>query len=616
MNKYHSPVRFDFAGRKGIRENADQRVVTRRNRLALIKVASVVWGGVLIWRLLSLQIADVEFWQSWAAKQHHGELLVASERGPIYDRNKSILTVSVPAGSIYVRPRSIKDPQETAQKIAAVLEMPAEVVLSKISSTSPFVWIKRQVPKVKATAVEALELPGVGYFIESRRFYPHTFAASNLLGRVGIDGNGLSGIEAAYEQTLRGDAVKTRVVRDALGKSIRSEDHINDFRLPKGDPIQLTIDATIQMILDEELEAGRRKANAESGMAVMVDADTGEILALSQAPLINLNEASKVTRSQLRNKVIETIFEPGSIMKPLVAAAAIEMGLVKASDYINCENGAYRYGGRTINDVHGAGIIPVHDIIVRSSNIGMTKIGTLLGKERLYEALRTYGFGGLIDLNLPGQTAGILRHHSKWATVDIATHSFGQGIAVTPLQIVRGLSAIVNGGYLPTLRIVQGTTVPLPQRILSTSTAEIVREMMFDVVEDDRGTAKRAQMKNVRVGGKTGTAQKARDNGRGYEPGAYIASFVGFVDAHAIGIQKNLVLAVIIDEPNTTSIYGGTLAAPVFKRVVKRTLHHLATAKGIQAPAIGSQKPVAIPVKKGVETPLNTEVFVRTGYSS
>jgi cell division protein FtsI (penicillin-binding protein 3) len=606
MNKYHAPVRFDFAARVEKRRGVDELSSHRRKRLAFLKVLSLFWGGLLIWRLFSLQVSDVSFWQNWASKQHQTKMTIASERGPIYDRNQTLLTVSVPAGSVYVRPKQVKDPVATARQVAAVLDISTEKVAAKLRSKSPFVWIQRQVPRVKAVEVAGLELPGVGYFVESRRFYPHNFAASSLLGRVGIDGNGLSGIEAAYEQHLKGDEVKAHLVRDALGKGIRSDRHIGDFELPKGAPLQLTVDATMQMILDEELESGRRRANAESAMAVMMDADTGEILAMSQAPLVNFNEDGRITRAELRNKVVETVFEPGSIMKPLVTAAAMEMGLVKPDDYIDCEKGHFRFGGRTINDVHGSDVISVHDIVVRSSNIGMTKIGSLLGKQRLYEALRTYGFGDVVNLNLPGQTSGILRHHKGWATVDIATHSFGQGIAVTPLQMVRAVSSIVNGGYLPEVSLLKDKVPSQRRRILSERTTAAVREMMFGVVEDDRGTARRARMKNVRVGGKTGTAQKARDDGRGYEPGAYIASFVGFVDAKQIGIERKIVLAVIIDEPNTTSIYGGTLAAPVFKRVIKRTLHHLSTSSGL--------KRAIVPGKARQES-RNLPGFVRASFS-
>ncbi len=560
--------------------------IQRLTRIRIIMIGAVLWSGLLIWRLYSLQIADFERWEDWASKQHLSEFTVAAERGTIVDRNGELLAVSVPSGSIYVRPRQVKDKAKTAETLAKMLELKVSDVEEKLNAKSPFVWVKRQVHKVLAEDVVKLDLPGVGSMLEPRRYYPYNHAAATLIGRVGIDGLGLSGIEAAYEKQLQQSAVRTVFARDALGKPLHVIDTGVDAKtleMPKGADLQLTIDAPLQVILDEELEQGRIAANAKNAFAVMVDADTGEILALSEAPLINFNETQKVASSKLKSLVVESVFEPGSIMKPLVAAYAIEQGVARPNDMIDCEHGRYQVGRKTIKDVHGAGVITLNDVVVRSSNIGMTKIGMRLGKERLYRGLRDYGFGSTVDLGLPGQTPGILRPVEKWALVDVATHSFGQGVAVTPLQIVRAVSVIANGGYLPNISIVKGAQSDKEsKRILSTRTAELAQEMMYGVVENEHGTGKKAALTNVRVGGKTGTAQKARKNGRGYEPGAYIASFVGFVDASKVGINRRMVLAVMVDEPKGGVIYGGVLAAPIFKRVMQRSLHRLTAVKGLQ----------------------------------
>jgi cell division protein FtsI (penicillin-binding protein 3) len=536
----------------------------------------------VIARLVSLQITASNRWQDWAVRQHLSEVMVASERGPIYDRNDKLLAVSVPAGSIYVRPKQIKDKDQVAQTLATTLKLPVKTVRAKLDSTKPFVWIERQLPRPLADKVEGMKLPGVGLVVESKRFYPYNHAASTLIGRVGVDGFGLSGIEGAFDKKLQGEHRRLELRRDAYGNFIDLSPEGGAIELPRGEPLRLTIDAALQTIVDEELMEGREKANAKHAMAVMLDAETGEILAMSQAPGVNFNSKLQGSGGDLKNLILETVFEPGSIMKPIVAAAAIDAGVARATELVDCENGRLRFGPHTIKDVHPSGVISIHDVVVRSSNIGMTKIGVKLGEERLYRALRNFGFGELSGLGLSGESAGILRPISAWAKVDVATHSFGQGIAVTPLQMVRAVSAIANGGRLPSLHLIADNSEVTLRRVLSESAAREGRDMMYGVVEDDHGTGSNAVIRGVRVGGKTGTAQKARANGRGYEPGSYIASFVGFADGGAIGVNRVLSLIVAVDEPRTTSIYGGTLAAPVFQRIMQRSLHFLSTRQDIK----------------------------------
>lgn len=329
-------------------------------------------------------------------------------------------------------------------------------------------------------------------------------------------------------------------------------------------------------------------------MAVMIDSDTGEIIALSQSPSYNFNNPSNSSKNELRNLLVEAVFEPGSVMKPMVAAAAVDAGVVKPHDMINCENGRFPFSKHTIKDVHPSGIIPFYDVVVRSSNIGMTKVGIRMGSNRLYSYLRKFGFGQSSELGLAGESAGILRGEPSWSKVDVATHSFGQGVAVTPLQIVRAVAAIANGGVLPKLSVVideQG--IPEGRRIISEKAAEAAREMMYGVVEDEHGTGGKAKIEGFRVGGKTGTAQKASPHGRGYMAGAYVASFVGFVDGGPVGVSRNLTAMVIMDEPHAKSIYGGTLAAPVFQKVMDRTFRFLATKS--QLGASQSRSPFIVP---------------------
>ncbi len=551
-------------------------------RLRMLGFFSLLWVAGLVWRLYSLQIADFETWQDWALKQHVSELQIASERGPVLDRNGKFLAVSVPAESVYVRPKQIADKDKAARELARLLEMKVSDLSVKLKSKQPFVWIKRQIPRFQAENLATLSLPGVGTVIESRRFYPYNQASSALIGKVGIDGIGLSGIESLFEKRLHVEHVKTQVTRDAFGKITQfvsdDDDKEAPFALPKGNPLRMTIDADLQIIMDEELEQGRKAANAKQAMAVMVDSDTGEIVALSQSPSYNFNIPSAGSKNELRNLLIEAVFEPGSVMKPIVAAAAIDAGVATPRDIIDCENGRFPFSTHTIKDVHPSGVISFRDVIVRSSNIGMTKVGIRMGSDRLYSYLRKFGFGQSTKLGLAGESGGILRPVGGWSKVDVATHSFGQGVAVTPLQVVRAVAAIANGGVLPQLSVVMDDYgIPKGERIISEKAAELARDMMFGVVEDEHGTGGNAKIEGLRVGGKTGTAQKAAQQGRGYQAGAYVASFVGFADGTPMGVRRNLTTMVIMDEPHGKSIYGGTLSAPVFQRVMERSFKFLST---------------------------------------
>lgn len=591
-----SLIGFDFALSRRPSTSTASLAKGRPLRLRLIGLGALLWVGVLVTRLYSLQISDFETWQDWAVKQHVTDVEIASERGPILDRNGKLVAVSVPAESVYVRPRQIKDKERVARELSRALGVKPAVIGEKLSSKQPFVWVKRQLPRHEVRRITELGLAGVGTVLESRRFYPYNNAASSLIGKVGTDGVGLSGIESIYERKLHQEHVKTRAGKDAFGKIIQTgiTEGEEPFSPPRGDALRLTLDADLQIIMDEELEIGRKNANAKQAMAVMIDSDTGEIISLSQSPSFNFNNPSRGSKNELRNLLVEAVFEPGSVMKPLVAAAAFDLGVVRSRELINCENGRFPFSKHTIKDVHPSGIIPFYDVVVRSSNIGMTKVGIRMGSERLYSYLRRFGFGRSSNLGLPGESAGILRPEQTWSKVDVATHSFGQGVAVTPLQVVRAVASIANGGILPELSVVIGEGgIPSGNRIVSEKAAEAAREMMYGVVEDEHGTGGNAKIVGLRVGGKTGTAQKASPNGRGYQAGAYVASFVGFADGAPLGISRNLTAMVIIDEPRAKSIYGGTLAAPVFQKIVERSFKFLATKNqlGVATP----REPMLVP---------------------
>lgn len=549
----------------------------RATRIRVFGALCLVWLGVIVWRLAELQLSSDSQWLNRSQRQHTTEITISSARGTIFDREKRMLAVSVPAGSVFVRPRQVRDKATTAQLVAETLGLPVGDVRKSLESTKPFVWIARQVPRVFADRITALNITGVGSMLESRRFYPYNHAASTLIGKVGVDGFGLSGIERRYEDQLHGQHHTDHGQRDALGNFISMGDPARFVELPKGANIELTIDAVLQTTLQEELERGRASANAKEALGVMVDAYSGEVLALGHAPSVNFNVASRHTKSDLAEPVLESVFEPGSVMKPFVAAAAMQEGLVTSSELIDCESGRLSFGGHLIKDVHPIKSVSFYDVVVQSSNIGMTKVGARLGSDRLFEYLDRFGFGRSLGLGLPGETRGILRPVSSWARVDLATHSFGHGMAVTPLQVVRAFSSLVNDGVMPELSIIKSGTGNAARgvRVLRPEVTGEVRRMLIGAVEEAKGTGGKARIDGAVVGGKTGTAQVPSKDGRGYAPGAYIASFVGFAEVPEVRLPFLPVLMISIVEPDTTSIYGGTLAAPVFQRVMKRTLSHL-----------------------------------------
>ena len=571
-----------------------RRPVRRRSiseaRFAILFLLAAFWCVGLVARLYVLQISDASSWRNWAARQHTANLEVAEPRAEIVDRMGRPLAVSVPSGSLFVRPRQVKDRQKTARVLAQELGMPERTVLQAMNEQKSFVWLSRQLPRATVDRVLTLGLDGVGSVNESKRVYPFREAAGSLIGKTNVDGVGISGLELQFDRALRGRTEATSIRRDALGNVIDVSEVGLTVDRSENSPLRLTLDGALQAIADEELERGRWEAKAKGAVALLIDAETGDVLALSQVPTVNINNAVSDSKS-LANRAVEAVFEPGSIVKPLIAGLAMDAGLTNEDEMIDCENGRFGIGGRTIKDVHPSKVISLRDVIIRSSNIGIAKIGIRMGPERLYDGLRMLGFGTDTRLGLPGESDGILRPVSKWARIDIATHSFGQGLAVTAPQLARSMAAVVNGGILPRLRVVQGNGEGEGVRVFSKRTAASIAEMMHAVVDDEHGTGGKAAISGVIIGGKTGTAQKAREDGRGYADGKYIAGFAGFADATPIGLNQKLALMVVVDEPSS-AIYGGVVAAPVFRRIMQRVLHHLSTEQHLNGEADESVVPI------------------------
>ena len=549
-------------------------------RIRLLGLAFIV-GFVLVgWRAFSLQVLQEREWIERADRQHQKTIPLIPQRGTIFDRNGEALALSMEIDSIFAEPRKLVDREQAARLLAPILDLPLATLRAKLAGERGFVWLKRQVPPEQAKRVRNLKLEAVGTIKEHKRFYPNSTVGAQLIGFTGLDPNGLEGLEAAYDKNLLGRGGYLVMERDALGRGIGAG--IPEVQgATRGHDLHLTIDENLQYIADRELAVAIQEYNARAGVVIVLEPDSGRILALANQPEFNPNAVSRYKRENWRNRAISDTFEPGSTMKVFVMASALNEGVVTPNQLVHCENGSYRVGGRTIHDHHPYGILTAEDVLKVSSNIGSAKIGKMLERKRLHSYLRDFGFGQRSGIDLRGEEIGILRDPSRWFEIDIATISFGQGVSVTPLQLAVATGAIANGGYLmePYLvekitdsagQVIEERQPKMVRQVVKSEVAARVARMMEAVTADDRGTGTKARVPGFRVAGKTGTAQKVDPVTGGYSADKRIASFVGFVPAEA----PRLVVLAMIDEPRG-QVYGGLVAAPVFARVATQSLHYL-----------------------------------------
>lgn len=529
-------------------------------------------------RAFYLQVLNNDRLVKLAEKQHQRIVALTPARGAIYDRTNAPFAVSIEMDSCYAETRNMDNiPQEAAQ-LAPLLGYGVQELEAKLKGAKNFVWLARRIPPEQARKVKALGLEGVGFVKESKRFYPNSQVAAHVVGFTGIDPGGLEGVEKKYDATILGNTGFLVTERDALGRDIALKKGSEGKSGSKGNNVVLTLDKNVQYIAEKELTNAVVKSGAKAGIAIVMEPDTGRVLAMANYPSFNPNSFAEYGQAVLRNRAIADSFEPGSTFKIFLVASALEAGVIRPGDMFNCENGSYSMFGRTIHDTHKYGALSVPQILKYSSNIGAAKIGSRLGPERLYAALTGFGFGEKSSIDLPGEASGMLRPQSKWYGIDLATISFGQGVTATALQITNAVSVVANGGNLmkPYLvdRIVDDNGVVLQQfapqvkrRILSPETAKTVARMLEGVVVEG-GTGTGAAVEGYRVAGKTGTAQKVE--GRGYSADKRTASFVGFVPLD----KPRLAIMIVIDEP-TTSTYGGVVAAPAFSAIAQQTLCYL-----------------------------------------
>lgn len=582
----------------------DEREKWARVRIIMIGTVFGLMFLAVVGRAFYLQILQHENLVKKADKQHQHRVDLTPARGSILDRNGTTLAESIHMDSCYAEPRRINDVDGTAGVLAPILGIPKGELVAKLSVNKSFVWIERWLAPEVATRVRNMKLPGIGFAPESKRFYPNMEIAAHVVGFTGHDPNGLEGIELKYDSTILGNTGYMITERDALGRNITVKNTVIKDSSP-GKSVVLTLDKTIQFIAEKELAKAVTESNAKSGMALVMESDTGRVLAMANYPTFNPNSYSRYSLAQLRNHVVADSFEPGSTFKVFTIAAALDSGKIKSTDLYNCENGTYRIADRIIHDDHPQSRLTVSEIIKYSSNIGSAKIALRLGEEKLSSYLRSFGFGSRTGIDLPGESPGSLKRN--WYGIDLATISFGQGVSLSAVQLVSAVSAIANGGNLMRPYLVEqilddsGTVTQkfepqVVRRVISPETAQKITKMM-ETVTGEGGTGTKAAVVGYRVAGKTGTAQKVDPVTRTYSPSKRIGSFVGFVPAD----KPKLTIAVVIDEPQGVK-YGGVVAAPAFREIAQNSLAYLKIQPN--GPVTAAAKPVkaATPAAPAVES--------------
>lgn len=548
-------------------------------KVRLVASAMMLGVAVLLWRSWQLQIVSGTRYDDAARRQALTSARITAKRGVIKDRNGAELAISVDVDSIFAEPRRISEPSKVAQKLGPILGVSPSKLVKRLSSNKAFVFLRRRVSPAVAEKIRALNLTGIGTQPEPQRFYSSRELGAHVLGFIDGEGHGRAGVEKTFDEGLRGKSYEVPGLRDALGNKALVEGFVPQAVL-EGDDLILTIDRTIQHAAEVELASAVESSGGTAGVAIVMRPHHGEILALASYPTFNPNNLSGSGANEHLNRSVSAVYEPGSTLKMVTISAALEDGLVDQQAKIDCENGRWAVGGRTIrDDKHKYGLLTISEVMKFSSNICSAKIGMLLGREKLHAWLARFGFGAPTGIELPGELGGLLRPAQSWRDIELANVSFGQGLSVTPLQIARAAAVIANGGELVEPHLLLATVdkagreqpyVPKkPERVIDPATAEAVTRMMIEVTEKG-GTAEAAAIPGFLVAGKTGTAQKIDPVTKAYSRALYVASFVGFVPAD----RPEVLVLVLVDEPKK-SIYGGVVAAPAFKAIATAALSGL-----------------------------------------
>lgn len=538
-------------------------------------LAAAFWFLLVAARLVEIQIVRHQEFVHRAERQQQRVIKLAPPRGTIFDRQGREIAVSIDVESVFADPHEVKDAEKTAAALSRILQVDRERLARQLTSDREFVWIARKLDPPLARAVRQLQLPGIYFLEESKRYYPLRETAAAVLGYVGVDNHGLAGLEAQYESVVAGRPGRRTVLRDARAGQA-SPPHLPESKPVPGRDLFLTIDANLQALAEVELERTVRELEAKSGSLVLLDPYSGAIRALASAPGFDANRFPAVSPELRRIRPIQDAFEPGSTFKVVTFAAAFEQGLINPEEILDCERGSMTLAGARIRDHHPFGYLTVRQVLAKSSNIGTIKTALRLANRDFYETIRAFGFGEPTGIDLPGENPGLLRPLEQWRPLEKAYVSFGQGMAATAVQMAVAFAAIANGGMRVRPHLVAAigaSEAEAPQefepsskeRVISRRTAEVLRELLEGVTAPG-GTGTLARVPGYRVAGKTGTAQKAVP-GRGYLPDEHVASFVGFAPAE----RPVLVAAVVLDAPRGR-YHGGQAAAPVFARVMNQAL--------------------------------------------
>lgn len=545
-------------------------------RRAIILNTAIGFGFlVVILRLADIMVLNHERLYERAKMQQVKGEDVRVRRGMIFDRHGRELAVNLELESLYCDPSEITFPDESAEVLSSIIGKPSPAILTKFTSGGRFVWLDRKLEPETARKIKDTKIKGLGFLPDAKRLYPKGPLASHILGFVDIDNKGIEGIELKYDRYISTCGGKVKLMRDASGKTLSQGVEMES----RGNNLVLTIDEGLQYVAEAGLDRAMGKWRASAAAVIMMDPSTGAILALANRPTFNPNSLSGSRSFERRSRAITDLYEPGSIFKIIVGTAALEEKVVSLNTVFDCSRGVIEVGRKLIHDAHRHGPLTFKEVIQKSSNVGSVMVGMRLGKERIYKYAKAYGIGEKTGIDLPGEVSGWIRPPERWSGTSLGAIPIGQEVAVTPLQMLRAYAAIANGGYLVTPHVVSNIISPEGnpvwaaeygvRRVISRETAETFKDILKTVTEEG-GTAKGAAIEGNYVAGKTGTAQVMDPNTKRYSKEKYVSSFVGFVPAD----DPRIAMIVVIYEPKG-AIYGGVVAAPVFKEIAESALSYL-----------------------------------------
>lgn len=533
----------------------------------LLVVVGIVLSvtAIMLWRAVDLHVFNKNFLQSQGNARYMRTMPVAAHRGVITDRHGEPLAVSTPVDSVWINPAEFVTARSSWGKLTGLLSLNAEklerLVLQR--AKREFIYLKRHIHPELAKRVAALNIAGVYLQREYRRYYPAGEVTAHVLGFTNVDDAGQEGLELAYNDWLRGESGRKMVIKDRLGRTVK---HIESIKTAQsGKDLILSIDRRLQYLTYRELKRAVLQSKAKSGSAVILDTQTGEVLAMVNQPSYNPNNRSKLKSSHLRNRAVTDVFEPGSTIKPFTVAAALESGRFKPKSIVNTSPGYFRIGKYVVQDVKNYGQINLSTIIAKSSNVGASKLALAISAKNLTDMHSRIGFGFSTGSGFPGEVGGITNMPTERQRVERATLSYGYGLSVTPLQLARAYAAIANNGVMPAVSFIKIDQPENEIKVLSVKHAKQIRKMLETVVSK-KGTGYRAAVSGYRIAGKTGTVKKA--NAGGYSDDSYVAVFAGMAPAS----NPRLTMIVTINEPRGEVYYGGKIAAPVFSKVMAGAL--------------------------------------------